>query len=126
MPHCFFDSAVSFNLECGKINTASPENIILLKLWRACCEKRFFGKDKVDIANLFLAHYFKENSKEINKDKISGGIYDNLTKNFDEARSFCKCLKEARPHLKKDERDLLVYEIFSFENSLEKVYAEKQ
>ena len=122
IPNDMWDSAVKKMIKDTELKISSPEYTIMLKLRRAYQEKRFFGKDKLDIASLLLAPLYKE-LKEVNLNKTARLIYENITKDKEEIikyifelESFCDA------NLRKKERRVFKEVNHEFLNNLISFY----
>ena len=93
--------------EIDRILVNPPEYTIALKLKRAKDNKRMFGKDKIDIANILLSN---ANGKiELNYDKLS-----KLIKEFEIDSSYLDQIRSVN-NLKKEEKYLIERQIEKIE-----------
>lgn len=100
----FRHSSVFMYLRGVPVELAAPEYTIMMKMRRAQENGRFFGKDRLDIANLLLAPYFKEDLNQIDFDRLGELVSSNLPRR--DIGRWVGCLEETENHLRKRERPL--------------------
>ncbi len=79
----FRESSIEIETEQGEVRVASPEYQVMLKLRRGyhCIEidRPFYGKDRIDIASMFLAHL--GGRMKIDIEKLKELILEHVTHN---------------------------------------------
>jgi len=112
VPQDFYDNSMIFSIpDIGNVRVASPEYQIMLKLRRGYENmgiKPFYGKDRIDIANILLAPYYRSGLREVDLNELSNLVRFHIT---DDRSCLEKLVELANlekvDNLNKDERNQL-------------------
>ncbi len=106
----------------SKCTVAAPEYTITLKLRRAHAKARLFGKDKIDITNLLLAPYFKPELQQVNLEKVSELLHEEVTDDYSEVTSWLDELHTHINQLRRGEKKIFEEVYSRFRDTLRREY----
>jgi len=89
VPKDFAERATRIKANGGEIAVSSPEYLAALKIRRANCKGRFFGKDCIDIGNMLIAPMYRNGEiREMDYERTADLIYTHVTRDPETARSW--------------------------------------
>lgn len=122
IPKDLINTSISLNFMSKNLRTISPEYLTTLKIKRSNCNGRVYGKDKLDIANMLIAHHFNLNKKEIDLDKTAELVYEHVTTYYDRLIELIRPLRDVEGNLRKEERSFFNERYEEFNSILKKKY----
>jgi len=123
IPDDFFEESILFSFPIGDLKSISPEYLIGLKARRSINKKRFYGKDALDTINILLAPNYKETLKEINQDKLSKILRENVPSDYDQIEDYFNFIYSYKDKIKKEESSLLENSLNSLKKNTKKIYS---
>lgn len=116
----FKKDKIAFPIKNATINVASPEYTIMLKVRRAESNDRFFGKDKLDIANLMIASSVK--NIDIDMKKTASLLKEHVTECSNTIFNWVEHISLALVHFNKKEQNLFLDKFSDFYSEIHIAY----
>jgi len=122
--HQFFDDAMSFETLGRRIQVASPEYTIMMKMRRAHAMERFFGKDRYDIVCFMLAPQMRpDDLRAVDYEQVADLLFNDVTGNHVEVSAWLGSIGDYLHTLRAEEKPLFAREIASFCSAVNQRYA---